>query len=722
MALIRKKVKKVEGSESVSPLLHPNLIAFKQHGFTPQVPAGGDHVIGLCPFCSSEGHAQGKFYVNTESKKWDCKHCGKSGGYQTFLRDMAQHCIESTTPQVVKRLADDRGLRPSTLRAHDIGWNPLTESFTVPIWDGEHENILDIKIYKNKKLMSTAGCNVGIFGVGDLVRAGNDIERVWLVEGEWDRMAMWEILTRLEIVNEVVVSVPGAGTFKPEWTGIFHGKHTVVVYDNDHDRTLQNGKTVMGAGKMGSIKVYNMLKGVTPKIEFAHWNEALASGYDLRDYYKSKNLSPRRTYSSLQRLLQSLPKDYETTSAGKAELPPSQKYTGAGCDIEEVYKVFNQYLLLLNNDVITVTFATIIANRLPGDPLWLFIVGPSGSGKSEVIMALNEHKFIEPISSLTPHTLLSGANFSAENDPSLIPKLNGKILTIKDFTTILGMNVTAQAEIISQLRDAYDGECAKPFGNGRFVKYTSKFGIIAGVTGMIDVFSEGLVALGERFIKFVIPVDRTLAGERAVLHRVASNLLNGTKDGMQKDLRTITNTFLDFDFGDAPTVPDHIAHKVISLAQWAGMMRGSVIRDQRTMEIAYKPMAEYCTRLTGQFIKMVQGLGMVRKLKEVTDEEYRIIKYIAVGTAPVREEEMVRKIYKMEKSAHFAMSKLTEILGLPSMTAKKITENLHVLGVLKKHRLDKIDKDGNRVLWSLEPRYIALLEDAEIYNDEKKGK
>ena len=87
-------------------------------------------------------------------------------------------------------------------------------------------------------------------------------------------------------------------------------------------------------------------------------------------------------------------------------------------------------------------------------------------------------------------------------DHSLLPKLDGKVLVIKDFTALLNMPREARQQILGDLRDAYDGNAAKAFGTHvETRRYTSKFGIMAAVTGAIDKHAAVMQQLGERFLK-----------------------------------------------------------------------------------------------------------------------------------------------------------------------------------------------------------------------------
>ena len=69
----------------------------------------------------------------------------------------------------------------------------------------------------------------------------------------------------------VVVSVPGANTFKKDWMPWFRARDVRVVFDNDK------------AGAHGELKVAGRLSGVVASLEFFQWGSNDEHGMDVRD-------------------------------------------------------------------------------------------------------------------------------------------------------------------------------------------------------------------------------------------------------------------------------------------------------------------------------------------------------------------------------------------------------------------------------------------------------
>jgi hypothetical protein len=111
----------------------------------------------------------------------------------------------------------------------------------------------------------------------------------------------------------------------------------------------------------------------------------------------------------------------------------------------------------------------VIANFCEGSPDILGIIGPSGSTKTELIRSLGEtqNQYVYPVSTITEHTLVSGHKDS--ND--LVPQLKGRILAIKDLTSILARKEDVRAAIFADFRELTDEYIRKEFGNGIAKEY-----------------------------------------------------------------------------------------------------------------------------------------------------------------------------------------------------------------------------------------------------------
>jgi len=516
-----------------------------------------------------------------------------------------------------------------------------------------------------------------------------------------------QMLHKLEMENSIAVGVPGAKNFQPEWIPFFRGKKVFVLLDNDWPRQV-NGEEVRGDGELGMLKIHAMISTVVESIRYIHWTEGTGDGYDLSDFYHDRECDAKRTYRGICRLCNSLPPNY----AQEVEVAA---FGNEMVNYKTVHNAYKKWLFLADTNVIDVIYSTIIANRIPGDPLWLFLVAKSGEAKSVFLMSFNNAPRIYTATSFTQNTLISGFG-SMGTDPSLIPRLKDKVLVVKDFTTILTVNPQERDAIFGILRDIYDGKIDKAFGNGIYRSYQAKFGFLAGVTPAIELYVEGHTALGERFLSYRLLGTDEDNLERLLCHKAIDN--TSYEKEMADELNEMAKKALTFDYSKITVnVSNAIKEKIISLAQWTSILRGSINRNKYSNEVTHKPFTERPTRLSKQYYKLLIGIGQFRGLKSVGEDEYNIIRDVGKGTIPSRMEDVISSLYARGKDREYTTMEIIDLIGLPSVTVSRIVENLVMLGVLvmKKTSVGVLGK----VTYRIHDHILRLIEEANIYTNKK---
>jgi hypothetical protein len=269
---------------------------------------------------------------------------------------------------------------------------------------------------------------------------------------------------------------------------------------------------------------------------------------------------------------------------------------------------FLQYLYMPDHEYLDIVFATILANRIQGDPVWIFVVGSPGSCKTEVLRTLESDETYH-VSKLRAASLISGyvdRRSKADVDHSLLPKINNKVLIVKDFSTVLSMRSEEREEIFSILRDAYDGYASVPFGTGE-KSYTSKFGMIAAMTPAIEIYRELSASLGERFL-YVRPE----VGDRKTLCLTALNNIN-IKDQMRAHLKQIARTFLENAIIHNTAIDQAEKETIVELSDVTATIRSYVARDRRDFNtVLMPPVFEVATRICQQVMKLYIGLRTLK--------------------------------------------------------------------------------------------------------------
>jgi hypothetical protein len=675
------------------------LRAFIQHGVVFSKRSGNER-IGNCPFCGKEKH----FSVNEKTKQWQCKRgatkvCAKGGGFATFLRGIHLFSVKEFNDETGNKLSVNRGLNLQTLRRAGIGYNINTDAYTIPIPEpGNPRNLHDLRHYHiGRNILSTAGCSVGLYRWENM----QIYDTIWICEGEWDTLTIDEILFNMEKQTEYVVGVPGAGTFKTDWNSLFTDKTVYLAYDNDK------------AGEAGCQKTFETLKGIVYDIKCINWPEGTSVGGDVRDLYQMSNYNAELTYKKLKSFFKEHPPGYDETSRTNVELKAGNQLKGERVNHKEVYRKFRKWLHLPDVTMIDVLFSTVIANRIPGDPLWMFIIAPPGATKTEPLMSLRGAPKIVTTTTLNQYALISGVRSETGADPSLIPQLDGKVLVIQDFTTILQLPPQKRDEIFGILRSAYDGRSEKAFGRG-IKSFKSTFGIIAAVTPAVEQYIEACSSLGERFLGYIIPLPSSLKERREYLQKARSNV--GREEQMKKELNEMSVKVLSHAYKKMSTIPATIENKLDSIAQLTSMMRGTVSRDRYTREVTQKPYTELGTRLVKQLTKEIVGIAQFRGHSKATQEDYNAIKQIARGTIPSLSLNFLDSMYLQGEhgAREWSSREISEEVRIAAWpTGERVLENLSMLGVL-----DTINKEGvlagRKKAYKINEEVIELIETGEM--------
>lgn len=368
--------------------------------------------------------------------------------------------------------------------------------------------------------------------------------------------------------------------------------------------------------------------------------------------------------------------------------------------IHEVHTVYGKWLRLRDMEVVHVTFSAVAANMLDGDPLWLFLVAPPSGLKTELIRPLATLDSVYPLSNLTAQTFASGYEGKGR-DVSLLMKLDGKILTLKDFTTVLTMHRDKRGEILAQLREIYDGHYRKEFGNGKVVDWSGKLGLIAGVTGIIDTQYVVNQVLGERFLLYRIPA----ADELEVAGRAMRQ--TGVESTMRAELRDAAARFFATLVPLVLPIPDAIADRLAALAAFTARARSGVVWDGRG-EIEYIPEPEGPGRLAKQLATLARGLAVVRGTGEVTEADYLTVYRVAEDTVPGQRRAMLSPLLRLPDGETQETSAVAEEARYPTATARRYLHELAAMGLV-----DRLaGGQGHADRWRLSELAINFLDKA----------
>lgn len=643
---------------------------FLTHGIELH-PYSDNQYRGECIFCGSQDH----FYVNKFNGCWDCKYCGESGNIITFLGKFIDSLVENSR-NIWRKLAMNRNIPIKYLKKHKLVWN--NGEWLLPCFSLTG-TIRDIRRFDFNRTISTGGCNTQLYRVNTLKK---ETKTIILCEGEWDAIAGYWLLNESGCnMDEITtLAVPGSSVFKDEWINLFKNKHVICAYDNDK------------AGFKGTGKIYKKLNEVTNKLEFIYWPNTVVDKYDLRDFVveniKKNNISANETFDSLMQLKQSHHRDDSIDLIDKISKKSRQ------VTLDELIIVYEDNILITPDLLLALKLmlAICVANDIGGDPLWLYIVGPPGIGKTLLLKGFETSDRCIFRSTLSPHCLVSGYNINKDNDPSLLPKLKGKTFVAKDFTEILTLPENYQDEIFSTLRGAYDGSVMRTFGNHVDRMYKDcYFNMLAGVTNTVHGHKKA--GLGERFLKLQLSSpDKELTNK--ILNFAMSTV--GKEAEIENTLQVITSRFLTNDFitNPLPEIPEKYTKKLIALVQIIALLRAQVERDTRNQDIIkYRPLPESGTRLIKQLSKLSMALCILEGKSKVDKDIFEIIEKVAFDTAYGFHYDVIKAMYELGGKA--SRSEVAIKIKIPATTLSRRFEDLELLNVIyKTNELKKTSPKG----------------------------
>jgi hypothetical protein len=271
--------------------------------------------------------------------------------------------------------------------------------------------------------------------VAEAVAAGRVIA---VVEGEKDADNLWRI-GFAATCNAHGASEPDKA---PKWTkkhsAQLRGADIVVLNDNDPPGYAHAEATCrLSVGVAKRVRCLDLKD---------HW-PTIPKGGDVSDW-----LAAGHDGEELAALIAAAP-EY----APPADPQPKPQPAFEPLALTDTLAVFNRWLKLKDDTPILATLGAVAANLIDGDPVWLGIVAPPSSAKTEILNSISLLLFVVPAATLSPAALLSGTP-RKDRDASAtggLLRVIGEfgVLSLKDFGSILSMRQDAKAELLAALRE-----------------------------------------------------------------------------------------------------------------------------------------------------------------------------------------------------------------------------------------------------------------------------
>lgn len=368
----------------------------------------------------------------------------------------------------------------------------------------------------------------------------------------------------------------------------------------------------------------------------------------------------------------------------QGEIPDTQD--GADNFTSNRRKVIDAYEELLfkpDIEALDVAMATILANRVGGDPVAIFLVLASASGKSETIMAFADLPDTYWVSTITPNTLASGLDSQHSEggrETALLSNLDAegkRTLLLKEFGSILSMRPDERKELIGQLRDILDGYYKKSFGTGKVVEWRGTLGMLAGVVPKIETQYSVIASLGDRWlmVRPNMPEDRLELAMEA-MDRV------GDEEELRKELReAMAGLFSILDETDLGKVTclQELRRSIAAAASALTLLRTPVERNDRK-QVVYVSTPEGPARVAKALWKLSKCLAIVRGRWVVAEEDVQTIYKVCADSLP----SIRRRILEVLARQLATIAEIERATNLSEATIRYQLEELEMLEAVSK--------------------------------------
>ena len=668
----------------------------------------GWHLPNGKSFAECPGCGERKLYVNRDNGQSVCKvGCGYKGNNYTFMNSIWEESKRVTSDKEISELFKLKGIPSSTLKGCGVtkfGYDYLIPHFNAK---GKLCNLRKFVVDANT-CYNAPGCNTMNY-----LRVAKTKGKYHVFEADFDAMAfMWAInKSPEEYKDDGVIALPGIG-LSDGWVPQFKGRHVCFYFDYD----ILKGKkpNQFYPGEKGTKDALKKLEGMVASFQWINWSKGdRKRPMDIRDLMR---IHRKQGGDSHTTFLKELDRYRESLLA---------KNFNIGSTIQEAkIERFDQLMDHFSQKIdinptfercVAATCATVISAKLPGDNIWMFLRGPSSSGKTTVLNAFSECPQTVHLSTLSKTALVSGKQ--SEEDASTLPRLKNKCLIVKDLTMLLTANRSQQEETFGTLRDAYDSEISVPYGTGEWKVYKQiRFSWVSGVTDIINKFNKSDV--GERFIKVDI-MDDTFDESEMIRKGLRNLSTDDYSDHLKAGCLGYINRLWESGFEDnIRDLPEYIEDRLIAFSQVVETLRAKVDRDSEG-SLAYRSRRALGSRVAKQLGKLYQMLRFIYDVEELDDEMYgQLINKLGIDTVTSIQSEICFEV--MNRRTGITVKDLRNKLQLGQTTIQNHLNNMQELGFMEYESVsnNSDNKGRNQSLWLPSQEFESLWNESHIVKPE----
>jgi len=365
-------------------------------------------------------------------------------------------------------------------------------------------------------------------------------------------------------------------------------------------------------------------------------------------------------------------------------------------DYGKVIATYKKWFYMKNEDAIDIALATAISRKEKMQPLWIIMVAPSGSGKSELIRPFADDKqpsTTEIMSKITPNTFLSG--ISSEKTPHIdfaeTLENTPKLFITYDFAQFIKLDSEQKGQIWAQLRDLYDGFMERKAFNVHKKVENIKVNWLICTTPIID--SELLIQqeLGTR--ELVYRFDSEEIEKKDLMKTIWEN--SEKLDAMRKELKSVVRAFIEKKESEGmkrAEISPEARTELETLALTISILRAATESDNYTGELTNFVYEEMPTRILLQLKDLFTTL---KSLDETYSDEkaLKILRNIASSSIhPIR----LQIILELIQSAPLTTTAIQKRLSIGWKTVLTQLYTAKQLGLVDFVEIDETEEGAYR--------------------------
>jgi hypothetical protein len=352
-----------------------------------------------------------------------------------------------------------------------------------------------------------------------------------------------------------------------------------------------------------------------------------------------------------------------------------------------------KYMFSEDPGMLRASLASMVACRMKiGSRLWMVIVGPSSSGKSQILrpLAMTDAKFVHQIDDLSENSFLSGSKVGAGGgEVSLLKRIGSHgMVVISDFTVIFSKNVESKNAILAQLRTIYDGHMQKIVGNAsKPIQWSGYLSILAGCTPSIYREMEEIASMGERLLFYRMkPTNDEKATRLALARTIYDKDLDQKLSDMYGDY--IKDAIKNVGANPIPMLSDATNERILQIALFAAKLRTPAQYDKFAKAITHVPISEMAPRVALQLKSLAQALSVMTYYDsgqwELSESDIQIAEHVAYSLASEERRACLRVLAGIAFESALSTSSVADPIGLNTDIIRTHLQHLAAIGVVER--------------------------------------